>query len=86
MPFHRSDEDNDHRRDIRDTDWRPGDRLIPGDPISQAQLHAIAALIGTCEGVAASGHLGTELEAQLRIRIASALTAFHMPSMAELVA
>jgi hypothetical protein len=67
----------DHDRDIRSADWRPGDRA----PL--AQRLAVAALVGQCESLVASGHLTQPAEQSLRLLIAKTLTAFEMPSKAE---
>lgn len=69
----------DHRRDIRDADWRPGDPQGP----TTSQIHAVAALTLSCEAVVEAGLLGEKVEGVLRERIAHVLTAFGMPSKAE---
>lgn len=64
----------------RDRDYRkhePNPRLD--------QRHAVAALIGECESIAASGHLTEPAEQSLRLLIAHTLKAFDMPSKAERV-
>lgn len=67
----------DHDRDIRDADWRPG------DPIPLDQRLSVAALVGECESIAASGRLSEPAEQSLRLLIAKTLTAFNMPSKRE---
>ena len=47
------------------------------------QRHAVAALVGECEGLAASGALTEPAEQSLRLLIARTLVAFDMPSKAD---
>jgi hypothetical protein len=68
---------HDHDRDLRKADWRPG------DPVPLDQRLAVAALVGECESIAASGNLTPPAEQSLRLLIAKTLTAFEMPSKAE---
>lgn len=63
----------DHARDLRKHE--PNPRLD--------QRHVVAALIGNCEALAASGTLTAPAEQSLRILIALTLAAFDMPSKAE---
>lgn len=63
----------DHDRDLRKHE--PNPRLD--------QRHAVAALIGQCEAIAASGHLPAPAEQSLRLLIAKTLTAFDMPAKTE---
>lgn len=63
----------DHDRDLRRHDPRPQDR----------QRLAVAALIGECEALTASGNLPEPAEQSLRVLIAHTLAAFGMPSKAE---
>lgn len=65
----------DHRRDLAKHDRNP--RLD--------QRHAVAALIGHCEAIAASGDLTEPAEQSLRLLIQKTLSAFDMPSKAERV-
>lgn len=62
----------DRNHDLRKHEPRPSD-----------QRHAVAALIGHCEAIAASGALPEPSEQSLRLLIARALSAFEMPSKAE---
>ena len=64
----------DHDRDNRKHASRPSDR---------GQRYAVAALIGECEAIAASGRLTEPAEKSLRIVVAHALAAFQMPSLPE---
>lgn len=66
----------DHERELRKHDPNPRDLTV-------SQRFALAKLIGTCEGVAASGALSVNGEARLRSDIAEALAAFGMPSKSE---
>lgn len=63
----------DHAHDLRKHE--PNPRLD--------QRHAVAALVGHCEAIAASGLLGEYTEQSLRLLIAHTLKAFDMPSKAE---
>lgn len=47
------------------------------------QRHAVAALIGNCEALVASGQLAEPAEQSLRLLITHTLKAFDMPSKAE---
>lgn len=71
------DQINDHERDLRKHEWRPG------DPLPLDQRCAVAQLIGYCEGLISSGLLEGELEIKMRRNVASVLTAFNMPSARE---
>lgn len=62
----------------RDRDYRKHE---PNPRIDQR--HAVAALIGQCEAIAASGALTEPAEQSLRLLIARTLVAFEMPSKAE---
>lgn len=68
-----TERDWDHERDLRKHEPRPTD-----------QRHAVANLVGYCEGLVKSGMLGEDIEASLRRHIAFTLAAFNMPSKAEL--
>lgn len=63
----------DHARDLRKHEERPADR----------QRLAVAALVGECESIAASGNLTEPAEQSLRLLIAETLSAHGMPSIAE---
>jgi hypothetical protein len=63
----------DHERDLRKHE--PNPRLD--------QRHAVAALVGQCEAIAASGQLAAPAEQSLRLLIAKTLTAFDMPAKSE---
>ena len=62
----------DHDRDLRKHEPRPAD-----------QRYAVAALVGECESLVASGDLNPSQEASLRCLVARTLAAFQMPSKAE---
>jgi hypothetical protein len=66
----------DHDRGYRD---------CPTIPLVFDKNAAVAALIGHCEAIAASGQLAAPSEKSLRLLIAWTLTAFDMPSKAERV-
>jgi predicted aminopeptidase len=69
------------------TRWRR-DRGIP-DPnsdVNASQHLAVAALIGQCEAIAASGNLAEPAEQSLRLLIVETCNAFGMPTQAERVA
>ena len=58
----------DHNYDLIKHDLRPADR----------QRYAVAALIGECESIAASGCLTEPAEQSLRVLIAQTLVVFDM--------
>lgn len=65
--------DREHERELAKHDDQPTDKRF-----------AVAALVGECEAIAASGALTAPAEQSLRLLIANTLTAFNMPSKAEL--
>jgi len=65
---------NDHFRDLAKHELRPTDH---------GQRYAVAALIGECEAIAASGALTEPAEKSLRMLVAYTLAVFKMPSKAE---
>ncbi len=75
----RTEQSWDHERDLRKHELPSR----PAPPISER--HAVAALIGYCEGLCYSGGLGEIIEGQLRHHIAETLAAFKMPSKEELM-
>jgi hypothetical protein len=52
---------------------------------TDAQLYAVAKLVGYCEAIASSGLVGEIMERRLRERIAETLSAFNMEPHQEVV-
>lgn len=73
-------ESQDQRWD-RERDYRKHD--FP--PLGKDRNYAVAALVGECEAIAASGVLTEPAERSLRVLIAHTLAAFEMPSKTERV-
>jgi hypothetical protein len=75
----------DRERDYRKHEPRPSDPPGNLDQIvaDMPKRHAVAMLVGYCEGVCSSGVLNETGELQLRRLIAETLAVFNMPSKRE---